>query len=104
MEAIGERGAATLQMIQIPTIEEKVKLPFHPKISVEKSKLEVISRYMDELDLDQDFEDEKNDYRDRLLDGCDVKMNKFSNIIDHLGGGILKFKKIKFFLIGSGFL
>lgn len=84
LEAVGEKGAATLQMFLIPTIEEKVKLPVHLKVKVDYHNLETIGKYVDDLDLDEDFEDEKNDYRDVLFDGCDVKMENFVNVINHL--------------------
>ena len=41
-----------------------------------------MENYVSALDLDEDFDDEKNDYRDNLFKGYDANMEKFAAIID----------------------
>ena len=36
------------------------------------------------MDLDEDFEDEKNEYRDKLFEGVDVALLHASQIVDNL--------------------
>ena len=46
-------------------------------------KLNVIETYMETLDLDADFEDEKNDFRDRLFRGVDIHMESTLALLQH---------------------
>merc|ERR1712050_554979 len=76
-----------LEMFFLHTIEEEVKFPTQLKVNVSTDEMEIIQNYVSAMDLDEDFEDEKNDYRDKLLRGFDIKMEHFSNIIQSLGVG-----------------
>lgn len=44
--------------------------------------ISTLENYVSALNLDEDFDDEKNDYRDNLFKGYDANMEKFAAIID----------------------
>ena len=57
-------------------------MPIKPKAKVDEEVLTALENYVDDLDLDEDFEDLKNDYRDALFKGYDGPMEKFGELID----------------------